>query len=139
MSQFDPQFSLSAQDINSPDVQQFRQEVERLHELTVWGRWLFVGCSWLLIGSVSLWGLRSVIHLWLEYPTWSVVRYGLAFHRLPTLGLSFCIGMTLAVLVWQSRNILFGRPKRHQQQLEHRVLKIRQQGSSHPLWRWISR
>jgi hypothetical protein len=139
MNQPDQEFVLFGNNAEEIDKQRFRQEVERLHQLTVWGRWLFVGCSWLLIGSVSLWGLRSVIQLWLEYPTWAALYYGLAFNRLPSLGLSFCLGMTLAVLVWQSRNILFGRPKRQQRQLEDRVHKIRRQGSTHPLWHWVCR
>ena len=89
----------------------FAQQVQKLHQLTIYGRWLFVGCLWLTIAPVCLWNLRAEITLWQQYFTWVAVRYGLFYHPLSTLGLAFCIGMTVAVLVWQSRNILVGLPQ----------------------------
>ena len=115
----------------------FQQEVQRLYNLTVWGRWLFVGLLWLIVGSVSLWGLRSEISLLQQHFTWVAVKYGLVYNRLPALGLALCIGMTASVLVWQSRNILIGMPQEEQRRLEKQVNRIRQQGASHPLWKWI--
>ncbi|MBD2503615.1 hypothetical protein [Anabaena azotica] len=114
------------------------QQVQRLHQLTVYGRWCFVGCLWLTVAPVSLWNLRTEFALWRQYFTWVAVRYGLASHPLSTLGLTFCIAMTAAVLVWQSRNVLLGLPKEEKQRLEKQVFQIRQQGPSHPLWKWIS-
>lgn len=115
----------------------FQAAVQRLHELTVYGRWLTVLGLWLTVGSVSLWSLRYPISLLREYFTWAAVRWGLIFQPLPALGLGLCVGMTLAVLVWQSRNILVGLPKVEHQRLEKQVLKICEQGSSHPLWKWV--
>ncbi len=115
----------------------FKAQVQRLHELIVWGRWLVVGLLWMTVAPLSLWGLRSEISLWLDHFTWAAVRYGLAHHRLSAVGLGLCIGMLLAVLVWQSRNILFGMPLEYKQRLEERVWQIRQQGPSHPLWKWV--
>jgi hypothetical protein len=115
----------------------FVQQVQKLHQLTIYGRWLFVGCLWLILGPVCLWNLRREIALWHEYFTWVAVRYGLFYHPLSTLGLAFCISMTAAVLVWQSRNILFGLPQQEKQRLEKQVCLIRQQGQTHPLWKWI--
>ncbi len=115
----------------------FTEQLQKLHRLTVYGRWLVVACLWLMIAPVSIWNLRSEIALWRQYFTWVAVRYGLYYHPLAAVGLSFCIGMTAAVLVWQSRNILFGLSKREQQRLENQVYRIRQQGQSHPLWKWI--
>ncbi|MGM3307402.1 hypothetical protein ACSQ6I_15740 [Anabaena sp. WFMT] len=115
----------------------FIHQVQRLHQLTVYGRWLFAGCLWLLIAPGCLWDLRAEISLWQQYFTWSAVRYGLFFHPLATLGLAFCIGMTVSVLVWQSRNILLGLPELEKQRLEKQVYRIRQQGPSHPLWKWV--
>lgn len=115
----------------------FHQQVQRLHQLTVYGRWLLVGLLWVSIGSLSLWALRSEIALWRQYFTWVAVRYGLYYNPLPTFGLALCIGMTVATLVWQSRNILLGLPIQEKQHLEQQVLRIRRQGSSHPLWKWI--
>lgn len=117
----------------------FQIEVQRLHKLTVYGRWLTVILLWISIGSLSIWGLRDEINLWIENLTWAAVRYGLYFHRWPTLGLGLCLGMTLAVLTWQGRNLLRGLPLREKQRLEQQVRHIREQGPSHPLWKWICR
>ncbi len=116
----------------------FRSAVQRLHRVTIYGRWLFVLGLWLTVGSFSLWGLRYPISLLRDYFTWAALRYGLAYHPIAAIGLGLCIGMTVSVLVWQSRNILFGLPRAEQQRLEKMVLKIHQQGVSHPLWRWVA-
>jgi len=113
------------------------EQVQRLHQLTVYGRWCFVGCLWLTVAPVSLWNLRAEIALWQQYFTWVAVRYGLFSHPLSTLGLGLCIGMTAAILVWQSRNILLGLPQEEKKRLEKQVFHIRQQGPTHPLWKWI--
>ena len=115
----------------------FKQQVQRLHQLTVYGRWFVVGLLWLSIGFLSLWGLRAEIALWRQYFTWVAVRYGLYYNPLPTFGLALCIGMTVSVLVWQTRNILLGLPSEEQQRLEKQVDRIRQQGPSHPLWKRV--
>lgn len=115
----------------------FQQQVQKLHRITVYSRWLFVGLLWLTIAPVSLWSLRSEIALVKQYFTWTAVRFALYYHPLPTFGLALCIGMTISVLVWQSRNILLGLPTDEQQRLEQQVSKIRQQGATHPLWKWV--
>ncbi|MBW4489163.1 MAG: hypothetical protein KME12_15345 [Trichocoleus desertorum ATA4-8-CV12] len=112
-------------------------ELMRLHQVTVWGRWLVVVCLWLTVGLLSLWGLRGEIALWRQYFTWAAVRYGFAYNPIPTFGLALCIGLTVATLVWQSRNILFGLPALEKERLERQAYRIRQQGPSHPLWRWV--
>ncbi|MDF5714078.1 MAG: hypothetical protein PUP93_09310 [Rhizonema sp. NSF051] len=122
--------------MDQPD-QFFTQQVQRLHQLQVFARWLFVSFLWLTVAPVCLWNIRTEISLWRQYFTWVAVRYGLLYHPWATLGLAFCIGMTAAVLVWQSRNILLGQPQSEKQRLEKQVYRIRQQGASHPLWRWI--
>jgi hypothetical protein len=115
----------------------FQQQVHRLHQLTVWGRWLTVGLLWLILGPISAWSLRSDIALWLDYFTWTAVRYSLAYNHLAAICLALCIGSTVAVLFWQSRNILTGLPQREVNRLEKQVLQIRKQGRSHPLWKWV--
>ncbi|MEA5577082.1 hypothetical protein [Anabaena sp. UHCC 0451] len=115
----------------------FIEQVQRLHQLTVLGRWIFAGCLWLTIAPLCLWNLRTEFVLWKQYFTWAAVRYGLVFHPLSTLGLAFCIGMTVSVLVWQSRNILLGLPQPEKQRLEKQVCRIRQQGPTHPLWKFV--
>ncbi|NES84819.1 MAG: hypothetical protein F6K10_27300 [Moorea sp. SIO2B7] len=115
----------------------FQKQIQRLHQLTVYGRWLFVFLSWGSLGSFAIWGLRREIELWREHFTWTSVRYGLAFNRIPTLCLAFCIAITASVLVWQSRNILQGISPKEQYRLEQKVKNIRASGSSHPLWKWV--
>jgi hypothetical protein len=124
-------------DADDGSNQAFQQEIERLHRLTVYGRWFVVGLLWLTVGSLSLWGLRYPISLILDHFTWSAVRYGLVFHRLSAIGLAICVGSTLGVLIWQSRNILMGIPDREKKRLEQQVARIRQQGPTHPLWKFI--
>ncbi|MGB7414507.1 MAG: hypothetical protein WA902_09895 [Thermosynechococcaceae cyanobacterium] len=116
---------------------QFNAEIWRLHRLTVYARWVFVLCLWLTVGVLSFLGLRSSINLWLEYFTWAAFRAAFRYNGLATAGLGLCLGTTLAVLIWQSRNILFGLPEQERSRLRQRVTKIHQQGTSHPLWRWV--
>lgn len=115
----------------------FQHQLKRLHQATVYSRWFLVGLLWVTVAPWSLWSLRSELALWRDYFTWTAVRYGLAFNLVPTVGLTLCIALTVSTLIWQSRNILFGIPARQRQRLKQRLLKIRQQGESHPLWRWV--
>ena len=115
----------------------FKKQVQKLHELTVCARWLLVGILWITLGPLSLWGWRYEISLLRSHFTWAALRYGIVYNRLPALGLGICISMTVAVLVWQSRNILWGIPPAEQKRLEQQVRRICQQGPSHPLWKWI--
>lgn len=117
----------------------FEQEVQRLHEYTVAARWVVVLLLWLTVGSFSLWALRNDIRLLSDHFTWASVRYALSlrYNPIPAIGLTFTVSMTVAVLVWQSRNILFGMPPSERSRLEQQLLRIRQQGSSHPLYSWI--
>jgi hypothetical protein len=113
----------------------FSADLERLHQLTVWWRWAVVLGLWLTIGALSLWGMR--VNLWLmsQYFTWSALRYTFLFNRWSAMGILICTVMTLSVLLWQSRNILFGRSREDQRRLHEQLVRIKQQGESHPLWR----
>lgn len=115
----------------------FEAQLEKLHRLTVYGRWLTVLALWLTVGAWSLWQLRYNIELMEEYFTWAALRYGLHFNPIPTVGLSVCIAMTASVLVWQSRNILWGLSQTEQKRLVQQVRQIRREGKSHPLWKWV--
>lgn len=115
----------------------FKAQVQRLHHLTVAGRWLVVGLLWLTVGSISLWSLRSEIDLLRSHFTWAAVRYSIYYNQVPAFGLGFCVATTTAVLVGQSRNILLGMPPQYQKRLETGVCRIRQQGPTHPLWKWV--
>jgi hypothetical protein len=120
--------------MSDPD---FSRPVQRLHQLTVYSRWVFVVGCWLAIAPWSLWKLRDDIALLQQYFTWSSLRYGLAYQPLAYLGLAFCIAITGSVLVWQSRNLLWGLPTRERERLEKRVRAIHTTGPRHPLWHWV--
>lgn len=115
----------------------FQLEMQRLHRLTVYARWFVVAVLWVFVAPLSLWALRGEIELWLEYFTWTAVRFTIAYNPLPAFGLSLCIGFTVTVLVWQSRNILRGISTRQVKRLEKQLHRIHQQGPSHPLWKWV--
>jgi hypothetical protein len=115
----------------------FERQVQKLYRLIAYSRWLVVGGLWLSVGALSLWGLRAEIVLLLQYFTWVAVRYGLYYNPLPTFGLAFCSVMTISTLIWQSRILLFGLPPKELRRLAQQVYQIRQQGTSHPLWKWV--
>lgn len=115
----------------------FEEQLQRLHQLTVYSRWLFVGFCWLVIAPLGIWGLREEFELWREYFTWAAVRYAIAYNRLSAVAIAFCIGITTSVLVWQSRNILFGMPDAERQRLENQLRRIHAAGPRHPLWKWV--
>jgi hypothetical protein len=124
--------------IGDPDLTpELKADMQRLHELTVWGRWLVCLGLWMTIAPLSLWHLRRNILILADRFTWSGVRYGLIFNPLAAIGLTLCVGFSLSILIWQSRNILWGLPKPECDRLKQTVLKIQQQGSSHPLWQWL--
>jgi hypothetical protein len=131
----DPQalpFQYSAS--NHPQQQ---QDLQRLHQLTVYGRWMVVLALWLTVGLFSLWQLRFRIQLLMDAFTWVGLKYGLAYHQGAAFGLLVCLVMTTTVLVWHSRNLIFGLPQQEQVRLQQQVVRIRQQGPTHPLWRWV--
>ncbi|NEP00498.1 MAG: hypothetical protein F6K58_17820 [Symploca sp. SIO2E9] len=115
----------------------FKVQVERLHKLNVCSRWLLVFLLWMTLAPLSLWGWRYEISLLRSHFTWAALRYGIIYNRLPAIGIATCIGMTASVLVWQSRNILWGMPLPERKRLEQRVRRICKQGPTHPLWKWI--
>ncbi|HEY9662125.1 MAG TPA: hypothetical protein V6C65_27025 [Allocoleopsis sp.] len=115
----------------------FQAQVQRLHQLAVFSRWAVIGLLWVLIAPFCLWAIRDELTLWHDYFTWTAVRYTIIYNRLPALGLLLCLGITVGVLVWQSHNILWGFSQDYVRSLEKQVLRIRRQGRSHPLWKWV--
>lgn len=115
----------------------FKAQVKRLYRLTVFGRWSLIGLLWSTLVPLSLWRWSYEISLMRSHFTWSALRYGFIFNPLPAMGLTICFAMTIAVIVWHSRNILLGIPEQEQKRLEHQVRRICQQGPSHPFWNWV--
>jgi hypothetical protein len=115
----------------------FKNQIDRLYALNIYGRWIAISSLWLTIGAYSLWGLRYPISLIKEDFTWAAVKYGLLAEPLPAFGLCLCVGMMAGTLVWQSRNIIWGISTDEHQRLIRQVANIRKQGNSHPLWKWV--
>lgn len=70
--------------------------------------WLVVLILWSSVGTVSIWSLRRTWQQLAEHFTWAALRYGLAFNRLAAIGLGLCLGLTVALLIKQTRFLLFG-------------------------------
>jgi len=108
-----------------------------LHRCAIVGRWACIVCCWAAFGIPSLWFLRDEIALWREFFTWAAVWYAFRVHPWPAFGLSLSYGVTLATLVWQSRNILFGLSARELAQQHQRAAALRSRGNRSTLWLWF--
>lgn len=131
-----------SREIGSESLKQdplFQQQVDRLFRLTLYSRWILAISFWLLLAPLSLWGLRREIPLWRDHFTWTSLRYGLIYNPLSALGLALCMSATIAVLLRQTRYSLFGLSRSDRKQFEKKLFKIRQQGKTHPLWKWLPR
>lgn len=113
------------------------KQVQRLHRVMVYGRWLLVMVSWAVTIPLVLSQLQGEIELIRSYFTLAAVRYALIFNPRVAIALGWCMGITTAVLLWQSSNILFGFSRQYRDRLEKQVRRIRKRGKSHPLWRWV--
>jgi hypothetical protein len=124
----------------NPDIELdpiFKNQIDNLYRFNVYSRWIVIALLWAIFGSYSLWELRYPISLIQEDFTWAAVKYGLIGNPIPAFGLCLCVGVMTGTLVWQSRNMIWGIPQQEQQRLTKQVCQIRQQGSSHPLWKWV--
>jgi hypothetical protein len=108
--------------------------LERLRSVVIRRWWWRTLLLWLTVGSFSLWALREEFMLLQQHFTWTAVRYGLAYHRLAALGLGLCVGLTVALLVGESRHILLGMSDAERQRLQRLHQQIEQKGQKHPLW-----
>jgi hypothetical protein len=116
-----------------------KKQLEYLRAIA-WRRWwMTIAGLWLTVGSLSLWSLRLELVLLHQYFTWTALRYGLAYHRWAALGLGLCLGLTVALLVAESRYLLFGLAKEEQQRLETWLRRINRQGPGHRLWTCLHR
>lgn len=114
---------------------QYQRQIERLRVILLRRWWRSNVILWLTVGSLSLWSLRGEWAMLRQYFTWTAVRYALAYNRLAALGLGLCMGLTVALLVAESRHILFGLAGSEQQRLDQLHHHILQQGPTHPLWK----
>lgn len=115
----------------------YQQQIERLRGILLRRWWLVCGGLWLTVGVLSLWGLRHEVAPIRQYFTWTAVRYALAYNRLAAMGLGICAGLTVALLVAESRHILFGLTRGEHERLNRLRQRIEEQGERHPLWRTL--
>lgn len=113
---------------------QHQRQIERLRVILLRRWWRTTAILWLTVGSLSLWSLRGEWAMLRQYFTWTAVRYAVAYNRLAALSLGLCAGLTVALLVAESRHILFGLSRSEQQRLDRLHSDIHHQGPSHPLW-----
>ncbi|PSN18298.1 hypothetical protein C7271_13285 [filamentous cyanobacterium CCP5] len=113
------------------------RQLERLRRSMLRRWWLISLGLWLTVGPLSLWALRHELALIHQHFTWTAVRYGLAYNRLAALGLGITVGLSVALLVAESRHILFGLTAKERDRLEKQLFKIHHQGDQHPLWSQI--
>ncbi len=114
------------------------KDIEKLYQLKIYGRWIVVITSWILILPWALWQFRETIFLCQERCTWATIRVGIEFTPLASLAIAFCFGFATSVLVWQSVHILNGGlSEREKYYLRQEVLKIRQKGESHWFYRYL--
>ena len=120
-----------------PTQTSHQKQIHRLRNSIFRRWWAISGGLWLTIGLLSLWRLQNEFELLREHFTWTSLRYALIYNRLEALGLSLCVGLTVALLVAESRHIIFGLTDGERQRLENTLFRIHQQGESHPLWQKI--
>jgi hypothetical protein len=114
------------------------QQVEKLYNVSIYSRWLFVLICWLTLVPWGLWQFRDTIALCQEYCTWAAVRIGIESHLQAGFIVTFVIAFTTSVLVLQSYHILKGGlSDKEKYYLAEKVKKIRQQGDKNILWRWL--
>jgi len=113
--------------------------LERLRILVMRRWWWFTMGLWLTVGSLSLWRLRPEFVTLRHHFTWTALRYGLAYNRLAAIGLGLCVGLLVALLMAESRHILFGLSDGERQRLQRLLHQIDQRGEQHPLWRALHR
>lgn len=113
---------------------QYQRQIERLRVILLRRWWRICAILWLTVGSLSAWGLRGEWALLQQYFTWTAVRYAVAYNRLAALGLGLCVGLTVALLVAESRHLVFGLTRPERQRLERLHQDIQTQGVTHPLW-----
>jgi hypothetical protein len=78
--------------------------------------WLTLGL-WLTLAPASLWQLRHTGQQLAQYFTWAALRYGLAFNRGAAAGLGLCLGLTVALLLSETRHLYWGLSRRERYRL----------------------
>jgi len=132
-----------ASDSNRPQQPQAQNtsdrenEIEALRQNMMKTWWLLCLGLWIVIGLPCLWWIRQDLVEIAEYFTWAAVRSIFLFQRVAGTGVAFCIAVTFALLVSESRQILWGISKEERHRLAKNLDRIHEQGPTHPQWKII--
>lgn len=121
----------------TPQSPEVNAALNRLRQVVMRQWWTAAGLLWLTIGAASLWMLRPEIQQLRQFFTWTALRYGLAYNPIPSVGLGLCIGLTVALLVSESRYLLWGIPTGERRRLMRQLAQIQQAGPRHRLWQQV--
>ncbi len=110
-----------------------RRAVVRLYWYRQRQRWRTILLLWLVLVPLCLWGLREMLGLLTDYFTWSAIRYGLAYHPLPAIGLLSTMILTTTRSLAMAWSRLIGPSQRQVRQMEAIAQQIQNQGKTHPL------
>ncbi|MEM8501687.1 MAG: hypothetical protein AAF716_00870 [Cyanobacteria bacterium P01_D01_bin.1] len=113
------------------------KELEALRQAMMRTWWRTCLSLWLTVGLVSLWWVRDDLIEISEYFTWAAVRSIFLYSRLAGMGIALCVGLTFALLVSESRQILWGMSAEERSRLSAQLDRIHEQGASHPQWNLI--
>ncbi len=113
------------------------EELEALRQDMMRTWWRTCLALWLTIGLGCLWWVRRDLIEISEYFTWAAVQSIFLYNRLAGMGIALCIGVTFALLVSESRQILWGMSVDERSRLSAQLDRIHEQGSSHPQWNVI--
>ena len=113
------------------------EELEALRQAMMRTWWRTCLALWLTIGLGCLWWVRRDLIEISEYFTWAAVRSIFLYNRLAGMGIALCIGVTFALLVSESRQILWGMSVDERSRLSAQLDRIHEQGASHPQWNVI--
>lgn len=113
-------------------------EAERLHHFYRQIQYRGLGLIWLVVGLPCLWQLRLEIRRMIEFFTWASVKYALFYKpQWPSIGVLFCLGFTLYVLISHCRYELLGLMPSERDLLESQVNWIRRLPSQNRLRRQV--
>jgi hypothetical protein len=121
------------------DPLKLEPQLQKIYSLNLYLKWLTVLIFWLSFGLFGIWELREEITLWQQYFTWSALRYALVYHRLAAVCLSICIGLTVGLLITQSRDLLWGISEQEKYRLQQQIDQIFAKGKSHPFYKFLSK
>ena len=123
--------------VDSRQSKERAKELEALRQAMMRNWWRICLFLWLTVGLGCLWWVRGDLIEISDYFTWAAVRSIFLYSRTAGIGIALCVGLTFALLVSESRQILWGMSAEERSRLSAQLDRIHEQGESHPQWRLI--